>query len=67
LKRSWIRRVAQANQEVTDLLMRKENPEVLADITITHQGIPIREHTTNQVHPLSERIRGLGWMSYEEK
>jgi hypothetical protein len=48
-------------------LMRKEKQEVLADITITPRGIPIRDHTTAQVHPLSESIRGLGWMSYEEK
>jgi hypothetical protein len=59
--------VAQENQEVTGLLMRKEEQEVLADITITLRGIQIENHTTNQVHPLSGRIRGLGWMSYEEK
>jgi hypothetical protein len=47
--------------------MRKEKQEVLVDITITPQGIPIREQETTQVHPLSEGIRGLGWMSYEEK
>jgi hypothetical protein len=59
--------VAQENQEVTGLLMRKEEQEVLADITITPRGIPIRDHTANQVHPLLGSIRGLGWMSYEEK
>jgi hypothetical protein len=59
--------VAQANQEVTGLLMRKEEQEVLADITVTPRGIPIRENTTAQVHPLSGSIRGMGWMSYEEK
>jgi hypothetical protein len=31
------------------------------------RDIPIRDHTTSQVHPLSGSIRGLGWMSYEEK
>jgi hypothetical protein len=38
--------VAQANQEVIDLPMRKEEPKLLADITTTPRGIPIREHTT---------------------
>jgi hypothetical protein len=33
--------VVQANQEVTGLLMRKEEQEVLEDITITPQDIPI--------------------------
>jgi len=28
-KRNWIRRVAQENQEITGLLMRKEEQEVL--------------------------------------
>jgi hypothetical protein len=59
--------VAQENLEVTSLQMRKENQEVLANITITSRGIPIREQVAAQVHPLSEGIRGLGWMSYEEK
>jgi hypothetical protein len=59
--------VAQENQEVTGLLMGKEEKEVLADITITPRGIPIRGHTVDKVHPLSGSIRGLGWMSYEEK
>jgi hypothetical protein len=59
--------VAQANQEATGLLMRKEEQEVLADITVTTQGIPIRGNIAAQVHPLSGSIRGLGWMSYEEK
>jgi hypothetical protein len=53
--------------EVTSLRMRKEEQEVLANITTTLRGIPIREKETTQVHPLSEGIRGLGWMSYEEK
>jgi hypothetical protein len=47
--------------------MRKEEQEVLADITITPRGIPIREYIESQVHPLSGSIRGLGLMSYEEK
>jgi hypothetical protein len=59
--------VAQENQEVTGLLMRKEEQEVLEDIVITPRGISIREKTTTQFHPLSGSIRGLGWMSYEEK
>jgi hypothetical protein len=59
--------VDQENQEVTGLPMRKEEHEVLADIIVTPRGIPIREHTTNQVHPLLGSIRGLGWMSYEDK
>jgi hypothetical protein len=62
-----IRRVAQANQEVTGLLMRKEEQEVLANITNTPRVIPITEHTTSQVHPLLRAIRGLGRMSYEGK
>jgi hypothetical protein len=47
--------------------MRKEEQEVLADITITPRGIPIREKVAAQVYPLSKGIRGLRWMSYEEK
>jgi hypothetical protein len=59
--------VDQANVEVTGLLMRKEEPKVLEYITTTPRGIPIRYHTNAQVHPLSGRTRGLGWMSYKEK
>jgi SOS-response transcriptional repressor LexA len=59
--------VAQVNQEVIGLLMRKEEQEVLEDNIVTPRDISIREHTKNQVHPLSGSIRGLGWMSYEEK
>jgi hypothetical protein len=60
--------VAQANQKVTGLLMRKEEQGVLVDITITPRGIPIEENTTSEVHPLSGSVkRGLGWMIYEEK
>jgi hypothetical protein len=66
-KRNWIRRVAQENQEITGLLMRKEEQEVLANITITPRGIPIRENTTDQVFPLSRSIRGLGWIIYLDK
>ena len=36
--------------------MRKEKLEVLENITIAPQGIPIRGHTIAQVHPLSEGI-----------
>jgi hypothetical protein len=59
--------VAQENMEVTSLRMKKEKKKVLVDITIIPQGIPIREQATTQVYPLSEGIRGLGWMSCEEK
>jgi hypothetical protein len=49
-------------------LMRKEEQGVVADITITPKGIPIRENTTTQVHLLSGSIiRGLVWMHCEEK
>jgi hypothetical protein len=68
IERRWIKRMTQANQEVTCLLMRKEEQEVLADITITPQGIPQGDNTVSQVHPLSESVRrGLGWMSYNDK
>jgi hypothetical protein len=56
-----MRRVAQENQEVT------EEQKVIAGITNTPRGIPIREHTTTQVHSLLGSIIGPGWMSYEEK
>jgi hypothetical protein len=45
--------MAQANQEVIDLLMRKEDQGVLANITISPQGIPIGERKKCPVHPLS--------------
>jgi hypothetical protein len=46
----------------------REEQEVLEDITITPQGIPLGENIVAQVHPLSGSIRGgLGWMSYKEK
>jgi hypothetical protein len=32
--------------------MRDEEQEVLEDITITPQGIPLGEHIVAQVHPL---------------
>jgi hypothetical protein len=47
--------------------MRKEELDVLAYVTITPQGTPIRGNTTTQFHPLLRSIRVLGWMSYEEK
>jgi hypothetical protein len=53
--------------EVTNLRMRKRNQEMLADTTITPRSIPIKEKVEAQVHPLSNSIRGLGWMNYEEK
>jgi hypothetical protein len=60
--------MAQENQEVTGPQVRKEEQEVLVDITITPQGIPIGENLVSKVHPLSGSIiRGLGWMSYKEK
>ena len=59
--------MAQANLEVIGLMKRKEEQEVLANITTTPRGIPIREHTTTHVHPLSGRKRVLGWMNCEEK
>jgi hypothetical protein len=31
------------------------------------RGIPIRENTPTQFHPLSGSLRGLGWMIYKEK
>jgi hypothetical protein len=52
--------VVQANREVTSLMTRKEKQEVLAGITTTLRGIPIRDHIAAQVHPLSESMRGLG-------
>ena len=55
------------DKEVTGLLMGKEEKEVLADITITPRGIPIRGHTADQVHPLPGSIIFLGWMNCEEK
>jgi hypothetical protein len=60
--------MAQANQEVTGLMIRGEEQEVLVEINITPQGIPLGEHTIVQVHPLSGNIRrGLGWMNCKEK
>jgi hypothetical protein len=59
--------MTQANQEVTGLHDERREQEVLVDITITPQGIPIREQATTQVYPLSEGIRDLGWMSCKEK
>jgi hypothetical protein len=60
--------MAQENQEVIGLLRRNQDQEVLADIIVTPQGIPIGENTISQVHPLSGSIiRGLGWMSCKEK
>jgi hypothetical protein len=46
--------MTQENQEVTGLMMRGEEQEVLADITITPQGIPLGEHIVAQFHPYQE-------------
>jgi hypothetical protein len=60
--------MAQPNHEFIGLLMRKEDQGVLADITISPQGITIGEHPTTPIHPLSgSNRRGLGWMNWEEK
>jgi hypothetical protein len=60
--------MAQENQEVISLLTRKKDQGVLADITISPQGIPIGECPTTPVHPLSGSIIiGLGCMKCEEK
>jgi hypothetical protein len=40
---------------------------MLADTTINPEIIPRKEKVAAQVHPLSNNIRGLGWMRYEEK
>ena len=42
--------MAKANQEVTGFLMRKEEQEVLPDVTITPRGIPIRMKIIGQIH-----------------
>jgi hypothetical protein len=53
--------MAQANQEVIGLLRRKEDQEVLEDIAIAPQGIPLGDNIVAQVLPLSGSIRrGLG-------
>jgi hypothetical protein len=60
--------MTQGNKEVTGLLMRNEEQEVLADITITPQGITQGENTVDQVHLMSGSIRrGLGWMNCKDK
>jgi hypothetical protein len=63
LKRKWIRRVDPTNQRTTGPLMRKNEEEVVADITNTPKIIPIGEHTVAQVHPLSRNMGSMGWMS----
>jgi len=48
--------------------INKEVPkeqEVLSGITSISQGIPIREHTSAQFHPLLGRIIGMGKMRYK--
>jgi hypothetical protein len=60
--------MAQENQEVIGLMMRGEDKEVLEDINITPQGIPLGENMVSQFHPLLGSIRGgLRRMSYKEK
>jgi hypothetical protein len=45
--------MAQENQKVMGLVMREEEQEVLVDITLTPQGIPLGENMVAQFHPLS--------------
>jgi len=60
--------MTQANKEFTGLMLREEEQEVLENITITPQGIPIEENTISQFHSLPGSIRGsLGWMRYKDK
>jgi hypothetical protein len=44
-------------------MMRKEEEEVVANITNTLKGIPKGGQTEVQVHPMSRNIGGLEWMS----
>jgi hypothetical protein len=68
LRKRWIRRPSQVNQEDIGLMTREEIQEVLIDISITLQDIQPGEHTISQVHLLSEIIReGPGYMSYRER
>ena len=48
-------------------LDEKRRTRIVRDITITPQGIPIRGKKSNRFHSLSGSIRGLGWMSDEDK
>jgi hypothetical protein len=50
--------MTQENQEVTGLMMRGEEQEVLADISMNPQGIPLGYHIVFQVHPLLGNIIG---------
>jgi hypothetical protein len=42
IEKKWIRKVDPTNQEATGPLMRKEEEEVIVDITNTPEGIPKR-------------------------
>jgi hypothetical protein len=48
-------------------LMRKEEEEVVENITNTSKNIPIREHALSQVHPMLGSIRDLKWMNLRVK
>jgi hypothetical protein len=63
LKINWIRKVDIENHRTIGPLMRKEEEEVVSDITNTSKSIPIREHAIAQVHPLLGNIGGMGWMT----
>jgi hypothetical protein len=63
LKRSWIRKVYPTNKGARGPLMRKEEKEVVTEITNIPIGIPKGGHTTIQVHLLPESIRDMKWMN----
>jgi hypothetical protein len=54
--------VAPVKQESIDPLMRKEEEEVVTDITITPKDIPKRGHAVVQVHLLPKIIGDIEWM-----
>jgi hypothetical protein len=68
-ERKWIRRQSQVGQEVTNLMMRKEEKqEMLVGNDLNLQSILSGKHAVAQVHLLSESIgEGLGWTSYMGK
>jgi len=58
LKRSWIKKVDPANQGATGPLMRKEEKEVVTDITNTPKGIPKgRPHNSSSPSPTRKHRR----------
>jgi hypothetical protein len=68
LRKIWIRRPSQTNQEDTRLMIREESQEVLTYISITLQDIQLGERAVSQVHLMSGSIRrNLEWTSYKEK